>query len=271
MNRTNYVLSQDEWFYLCLLSGATTLFGLENALEGLDLLETRQRWEKVSGWLKSKHILTEEDEDQLYIEHDYAAIAEILSFPDQVFACLVEKNGAVSMEFIHCRAGMFTRLTGEETCEVQLCTGREEAIAMLRKQFLLSDCEQEAFYPLPATEANYALALAGAGEQGAATVLWQKLGIDRQTSEDLAEAFGPQSDCRVIAGYHLAFGEEAEALFTCVRTEKGTWMLGMMPERSQALLFRRKPLSALEQLFAFPSMLGKGGERLGTEGRSGPH
>ncbi|MGG2996403.1 hypothetical protein ABEO75_30930, partial [Paenibacillus macerans] len=43
---------------------------------------------------------------------------------------------------------MFTRLTGEETCEVQLCTGREEAIAMLREQFLLSDCEQEAFYPL---------------------------------------------------------------------------------------------------------------------------
>ncbi|MEC0330085.1 hypothetical protein P4H42_10675 [Paenibacillus macerans] len=188
MNRTNYVLSQDEWFYLCLLSGATTLFGLENVPDGLDLQDARQRWEKVSGRLKSKHILTEEDEDQLYIERDYAAIAEILSFPDQVFACLVEKNGAVSMEFIHCRAGMFTRLTGEETCEVQLCTGREEAIAMLRKQFLLSDCEQEAFYPLPAAEANYALALAGAGEQGAATVLWQKLGIDRQTSEDLAEA-----------------------------------------------------------------------------------
>ncbi|MCY7557400.1 hypothetical protein P4H87_27190, partial [Paenibacillus macerans] len=62
---------------------------------------------------------------------------------------------------------------------------REEAIAMLREQFLLSDCEQEAFYPLPAAEANYALALAGAGEQGAATVLWQKLGIDGQTSSDL--------------------------------------------------------------------------------------
>ncbi|MEK3874723.1 hypothetical protein, partial [Paenibacillus sp. FSL M7-0831] len=76
MNRTNYVLSQDEWFYLCLLSGATTLYGLENVLDGLDLQEARQRWEKVSGRLKSKHILTEEDEDQLYIEHDYAAIAE---------------------------------------------------------------------------------------------------------------------------------------------------------------------------------------------------
>lgn len=105
MNRTNYVLSQDEWFYLCLLSGATTLFGLENVLDGLDLQEARQRWEIVSGRLKSKHILTEEDEDQLYIKRDYAAIAEILSFPDQVFACLAEKNGAVSMEFIHCRAG----------------------------------------------------------------------------------------------------------------------------------------------------------------------
>ncbi|RRJ66930.1 hypothetical protein EHV15_31385 [Paenibacillus oralis] len=247
------------------------MFGLENVLDGLDLQEARQRWEKVSGRLKSKHILTEEDEDQLYIERNYAAIAKILSFPDQVFAFLVEKNGEVSMEFIHCRAGMFTRLAGEGTCEVQFCTGREEAIAMLREQFLLSDCEQEISYRLPATEANYALALAGAGEQGAATALLQKLGIDAQTSSDLAEAFGPQSDCRVIAGYHLASGEEAESLFTCARTEKGTWMLGMMPERDQVLLFRRKPLSALEQLFAFPSMLAKGGERLGTEGRSGPH
>ncbi|MUG25256.1 hypothetical protein GNQ08_23085 [Paenibacillus macerans] len=70
------MLSQDEWFYLCLLSGATTLFGLENVPDGLDLQEARQRWEMVSGRLKRKHILTEEDEDQLYIERDYAAIAE---------------------------------------------------------------------------------------------------------------------------------------------------------------------------------------------------
>ncbi|OMG47241.1 hypothetical protein BK140_23120, partial [Paenibacillus macerans] len=99
----------------------------------------------MSGQLKSKHILMEEDGDQLYIERDFAAIAEILTFPDQVFACLVGKNGEISMEFIH---------------------------------------------------------------------------------------------FRVIARYHLASGEEAEALFTCARTEKGTWIMGMMPERDQVLLFR---------------------------------
>ncbi|MEK3871909.1 MULTISPECIES: hypothetical protein [unclassified Paenibacillus] len=149
MNRTNYVLSQDEWFYLCLLSGATTLFGLENVLNGLNLQEARQRWEIVSGRLKRKHILTEEDEDQLYIKRDYAAIAEILSFPDQVFACLVEKNGAVSMEFIHCRAGMFTRLTGEETCEVQLCTGGKKRLPCSGSSFCLAIVSRRHFTLYP--------------------------------------------------------------------------------------------------------------------------
>lgn len=245
------VLQKEELFFICWLAGAESLLGIEDMVEGLSLEEVKTKWLEVSEQLVSKNILSYDENNELYIDQKYAQLASILSFPEQVFACLVEKEEEVTAEFIHSRAGIYTHIKGEQFYEIQLIQDKEDGLTLLKEEFLLTDCESEVQVTLPAASVNYALALAGAGEVQSATVLLEPYGMEPNVIKELVSAFYDNPDTRVIAGYNFDVESPSEVLFTCARTEKGTWVLCVKPERDEVTLFRRQVNPALANILEF--------------------
>lgn len=247
-----YTVDIEELFFLCIYSGAEVLFGLNNPLEGLERQKAEVKWDGISKQLKEKQILIPTNEEhQLYITQDYAAFVEVLSFPEHVFTCLVEADDVATAKLVFYRAESLVFLKEQEgKCEIQYCSW-EEGIPQLRRQLLLSECGTEAELYLPTDEANYALSLAGAGERGLAELLLQKNGVERGIAAEIIDAFGNGADTQVIAGFDLGLdsGMIGEALYTCVKSNEGTWMLEMRPEQEQVFLFKRKMEAVLDHLF----------------------
>ncbi|GAA0387996.1 hypothetical protein [Paenibacillus motobuensis] len=244
-------LPNEELFYLCMLAGAESLLGIEDLRGNLDTEEIRNKWIAVSDRLIHKGILSFEENSELYIDSDYAELISVLAFPEQAFACLLEENDEVSLEFIHSRHGKYTSLKGEENCEVELFLERDDSFKLLVEHFLLSDCLEELQFDLPAEIINYAFALAGTGAVKSSAMMLEPYGLKYEVAEELTRAVYDESLCRIVAGYRFDREHPAEALFHCLKTQQGTWITCMRQGREQVRLFRQRPEAALRQIIQF--------------------
>ncbi|WMT42025.1 hypothetical protein RE628_06205 [Paenibacillus sp. D2_2] len=243
-------LPKEELFYLCMLVGAESLLGIEDLRGNLDSDEPRNNWIAVTERLIHKGILSYEGDSELFIDSDYAELVSVLAFPEQAFACLIEDDGEISLEFIHSRHGKYTRLRGEESCEIELLPERD-CSELLKEQLLLSDCIEELQFDIPAEILNYAFALAGTGAVKSSAIMLEPYGLNYELAEELSRAVHDGTLCRVVAGYRFNRDQPIEALFHCVRTEQGTWITCMRQDREQVRLFRQRPEVALKQIIQF--------------------
>lgn len=247
----NYALKEEELFYLCTLSGATSLLGIKDPTEDLSLEDAESKWKKVMEQLMSNNILSSEESGEIYIDRDYLMLASVLSFPDQVFVSLTVQENTITAEFIHSKSGIYTYLKGEENREILLYQDTQECLDLLYDQFLLTDCDLEVQFKLPSSLATHALTLADAGDVKDSALLLQEYGMEPEIARDLAGAFYKNLDSRIVAGYYLDPESPSEILFNIAKSEQGTWIMRMKPDGDQVMLFRLRPENALKYIIDF--------------------
>ncbi|MGF7046956.1 hypothetical protein J2T13_001458 [Paenibacillus sp. DS2015] len=250
-NMMSYTLEREELFYLCVLSGANVLFGIEDPSIRLSQKEIRTKWSEVSTQLVGKRILSIGENQEPYIDQAYARLVTTLSFPDRVFISLKEDNEQVDVEFIHMKNDVCTQLKGEEHYEIQVTGNREDCLSLLYEEFILRDCEREVQLTIPSVWMDDVLALAESGKLRDAVKLLEHYGLNDEEGEHLLRALFIQGDTRVLAGYGIHEESPSETLFTCVATEKGTWVMCMKRGSECVTLFRRHPPIALEYIMNF--------------------
>lgn len=248
---TSCVLNKEELFFICMLSGAEFLLGIEDMIEGLNIEEARDKWLEISEHLMVKKLLSCSENGEMLLDQECAKFAAILSFPDQVFACLVEEGGNVTTEFIHSRGGIYTSMKGEESCELHLYQEQKACVDLMKESFLLTECNTEVQLTLPAETVETVLTLASMGAFQSATILLEPYELGAEVTEDLVQAFYENPDIRIIAGYNLLEESRSEALFTCARTQKGTWIVCVKPDKDQVTLFRLQIHRAIANLLDF--------------------
>lgn len=132
-------MSNDEIFFLCVLTGAKEILGIENPVEGFSEEETRAKWEEVSKNLYEKQILYKNRDGEICISDDYAKMSAAISFPDVAFE-FQSDDGKVN--YIYIRGSIYVKLIRGEDCDLKLYDNREEFIDLLNQEFMFSYCEE---------------------------------------------------------------------------------------------------------------------------------
>lgn len=244
-------MNREELFFICMLTGAEFLFGIEDMIEGLNIEEAQAKWLKVSEHLMDKKILSYGENGEMFLDQECAKFAAILSFPDQVFACLIEEGGTVTTEFIYSRCDVYTSMKGEVDCTLKLYQEQEACVELMKESFLLTECDAEVELTLPAATVESIVTLVSMGAAQSAKILLEPYELGSVVTEDLVQAFYENPDIRIIAGYNLLKESRSEAFFTCARTQKGTWIVCVKPDKDQVVLFRLQIHRAIANLLNF--------------------
>ncbi|AWB43482.1 hypothetical protein DCC85_04090 [Paenibacillus sp. CAA11] len=252
------VLHKEELYFLCMIAGAESVLGMEDVTAGLNEKELRSKWRRVAAKLEQKGSLTRTDHGEWYIDEKLAEAIAIISWPDQVYASLVENEDAMTLSFIHVKSGFCTQMQGEDTLFIQVNKDPKDVRTLLEQQFMLSEetAAAEVELVLPAELLSEVLTLAAAGARKSAAILLEPYDLGGETVGDLLDAYYENPDAKVIGGYHLAehSGSLCEALFTCVRSSSGTWVTVMKPDRANMLLMRKAAETALTDIIDFYKM-----------------
>lgn len=130
-------MSNDEIFFLCILTGAEEILGIENPTVGFSEEETRKKWEEVSNYLYENQIIYNEN-DEIHISDYYARMSEAISFPDVAFEYSIDEK---KKNYIYIRGSIYVSLKKDKELRLKLYNNREDFIEFLCNEFMFSPCD----------------------------------------------------------------------------------------------------------------------------------
>lgn len=241
-------MTKEELFFLCVLSGASEIPGVENPVDEMNEVQVHSKWQEVSKQLYEKEYIYDDEEGRMVISDSYAQMAAIVSFPDIVYATRTVEEDVTHMIYIRGQKGVYIMNYVEEH-EVHFIDNQEELLAFLQEYFLLSETKHEAGIMTSIEKMNQAISLLSEGDIEKAL---ETLNIDDENiinGEKALSVFLDYPDQREFIGRRINQETPSEALFKTVRTDEGTWLFKMNKEHASILKMSSEKL--LEEILYF--------------------
>lgn len=239
-------MSNDEIFFLCVLTGAKEILGIVSPIGGFSEEAARAKWQEVSKDLYEKEILYNNDKGEICIKDEYEKISAAISFPDIAFDCPIMEGVS---NYIYIKGSIYVLLRREEDCEVKLYENREEFITFLNKEFMLSSCDNEITIEISEEKMNKAVEFSTAGKMQQAIKIFNVMGFstdDVRSALNVLTGFVASKD---FTGYRQNQETPSQALFKTVKTQKGTWLYKIL--NGFVKIRRCNPDEALSEVLNF--------------------
>src|SRR5690554_3125002 len=239
-------MTKEELFFLCVLTGAKEIIGLDSPVEGLNEVETKTRWKTLSEGLYEKGWLYNDTNGQLTIKDEIAKIATTVAYPDVIYITSLEKEDS---HYIYIKGDAGFQLSSKEDTEMKQLDKKDELISYLNQHFQLSSCESEVY--LETTTENMDLAVAQLVEGNIQDAI-QTLEISDKNvahAQSALQLFVDQRSAKDFIGYRANQETASEAWFKTVKTEEGTWVFRI--KNAMVRIYRKNPHEALVDILNF--------------------
>jgi hypothetical protein len=239
-------MTNDEIFFLCVLTGAKEILGIKNPIDKFSLEIAKEKWQRVSEGLNQKGIIYNNDEGRICICDEYLKISTALSFPDVAFDCSLV-GGESSYIFI--KGSIYVHLVRREECDLRLFNNRGELIEFLSKEFMFSFCESVVSIVISVDDMDKALELFINGKMQQAIAIISEKGFNSEDVQLALTVFTGNDASRDFIGYRQNQETPSDALFKSIKTEDGTWLFKIWNDNVK--MIRCNPDEALSEVLNF--------------------
>ena len=216
-------MTNDELFFLCVLTGAQELFGIEIPVEGLNEEGAKAKWEEVSKGLYESKILYDDQNGNICIRDDYAKISAAISFPDIAYEYAPDD---LSTKYIYIKGSIYVQLIRKDDLQLKMYDTREDFISFLNKEFMIAYCEdneENIFIQISEEELDKALEYFTNSYSIPANI-FEGTELNIETIHSALSAFTQNISFIDFVGYRNNQETPSQALFKITKTEDGTWL-----------------------------------------------
>lgn len=216
-------MNNNDLFFLCVLTGAQDLLGIENPVEGLSEEGAKAKWDEVSKGLYESKILYDDNSGNICINDDYAKISTAISFPDIAFGYSVDDT---TVSYIYIKGSIYVQLIRKDDLVLKMYDTREDFISFLKNEFMLSsfeDNEDNIFMEISEEEMDRALEQYTKGDLNI-TDIFDGKDLDTERLQCALSAFTQHICSTDFIGYRNNQETPSQALFKIAKTEDGTWL-----------------------------------------------
>ena len=218
-------MSNDEVFFLCLLTGAKEIIGIKNPIDGLSEEEAKEKWHEVSKSLYDKKMIYSNDNGDIQINDMYAKISAAISFPNIVFSYTTEEG---TENCIYIKGQIYLRLERGEECEIKIYEDRNEFIAFLNQVFMFSSCENDISMEITTENMDKSLELFMEENIEGAVEIFEKAEIDKDVANVVLDVFVNNTTSKCFMGHKRNKEIPSQVILKTVKTEEGTWIFKIL-------------------------------------------
>jgi hypothetical protein len=239
-------VNNDELFFLCVLTGAEEIIGLDNPIVGLNEEEVENYWLEVSSALYDKKVIYRNEANEICINGEYSKIAASVAFPDVAFISSPEE---AILKTIYVKGSIYLIMVKAKELETKIFENREEFLEYLNQEFMLISCNNEISMNIATYDFDESVKLYMTGDILQALDIFVKGDIDISEAQLALKEFVNNTESREFIGYRKNQEIPSEALFKTVKTQEGTWLFKI--QNDQTHIFRCGIQKSLGELLNF--------------------
>ncbi|TYQ16035.1 UNVERIFIED_CONTAM: hypothetical protein Cloal_2537 [Acetivibrio alkalicellulosi] len=253
-----YVLENDELYFMCALAGADEVLGIGEPLEKIEKPTVEEKWNEVEKRLKNKQYITRESDGKKILKDDICLIVSVISFPNIVYSVTRRNsNGNKSTGHIYIKPYMCVHLETQDNKTYTINTyERIDDFKLFLSTYLnfinLKETDEKYFISTTSKTIDYALECVNFGNLKKGVDIIADSGISKREITEMLNAYSNVEKTIQVSAF-MNEEEKKEALFSISFNEKSTWMMKLTStdEFEKTSIYKSDKDEMIKALFAF--------------------